>query len=233
MGQAKRNRTEEGMTLMECLMGIVVITIVLAAITPPLLIAMATRVQNYRVQQAMKLAVGELERVRQEVESGGSTSVWQSKLPPATTGYNIATVGAPTTKVPTGTSCPLTGQNAANPTTTWCGADINGDGQWDFAVQTFRTQAFATPGNSGPNPQPIAFVMGVRVYTRAAIEAGELESPPKDTVRLGLTSGTARKRPLVSISAPIVKSNLNISVETYCNLYTNMGYAAPPGGCPQ
>lgn len=219
MQRTKPKRTEQGMTLMECLMGIVVITIVIAAITPPLLIAMATRVQNYRVQQAMKLAVGELDRVRLEVESGGSVTNWESKLPPkATSGYDITQVGAPTTKVPAGNSCPLTDQNNADPTTTWCGADINGDGNWDLAVQTFRTPTPQTSGN--PKSLPIAFVMGVRVYSRAAIESGKpLETEP---VSVGLTSGYSVSKPFVSMSAPIVRSNLNISAEAYCNLYKNI-----------
>ncbi|MBW4494431.1 MAG: prepilin-type N-terminal cleavage/methylation domain-containing protein [Oscillatoria princeps RMCB-10] len=228
MQRTKPKRTEQGMTLMECLMGIVVITIVIAAITPPLLISMATRVQNYRAQQAMKLAVGELDRVRLEVESGGSAANWQSKLPPQASGYDITKVGAPTTKVPTQTTCPLTGQNGADPTTTWCGADINGDGDWDLGVQTFRTPTPATTGN--PKSQPIAFVMGVRVYTRSAIESGKpLETTP---VNLGLTSGYSVSKPLVSISTPIVRSNLNISAEAYCNLYKSMGVFPQNGECP-
>ena len=228
MQPTKPKRTEQGMTLMECLMGIVVIAIVIAAITPPLLIAMATRVQNYRAQQGMKLAVGELDRVRVEVESGGSKSGWESKLPPKASGYDINQVGPPAPPGANPPSCPATSAPAgASPTQIWCVTDINGDNNWDLGVQAFRTPTPATSGN--PNSLPIAFVMGVRVYTRAALESGKpLQTTP---VSLGLTSGFSVSNPLVSISAPIVRSNLNISAEAYCNLYKNI---APNfnGQCP-
>ncbi|HIK26820.1 MAG: type II secretion system GspH family protein [Oscillatoriaceae bacterium SKW80] len=225
----KRNITEKGLTLIECLVGMMVIAIIISAITPPLLIAFATRVQNYKASQAMKIAQGEIERVRLLVEKGKYQAGWTRGLPPQMplNDFDYLGVGAPITTTPNG-PCPLTNvQGDANPRTTWCSVDINGDGQWDLGVQTFRTPPFTTRGNPRtdeyPYGMPIAFVMTVRVYTRAALESGNLNKPPGNfprdkTVSLGMTAGESLTLPLVNRSEIIVRSDLNISRELYCEL---------------
>lgn len=224
---AKRGATEKGLTLIECLVGIMVITVIISAITPPLLIAFATRVQNYRASQAMKIAQAEIDRVRLLVEKGEYPDGWTRQLPPqmGINQFDYLGVGAPTTTTPTG-SCPLTNvQGDANPRTTWCSVDINGDGQWDLGVQTFRTPPFTTSGNpqtnNYPNGLPIAFLMTVRVYTRSALESGNLIQFPRDkTASLGMTGGlgSSLNLPLVTRSEIIVRSDLKISRELYCEL---------------
>ncbi len=229
MRSAKRKGTEEGLTLMESLVGIMVIAIVITAITPPLLIAFATRVQNYKASQAMKIAQGEIDRVRLLIEKGDYATGWTEKLPPSmgTNNFDYLSVGAPTTTAPNGT-CPLTNVlGSATERTTWCSADINGDGEWDLGVQTFRTPAFTTAGNPStsdyPNGKPIAFVMTVRVYTRSALTSGRLNNFPRDkTASLGMTAGESIALPLVTRSETIVRSDLNISRELYCQLNNNV-----------
>lgn len=226
MRSAKRKGTEEGLTLMESLVGIMVIAIVITAITPPLLIAFATRVQNYIASQAMKIAQGEIDRVRLVIEKGDYAAGWTEKLPPSmgTNNFDYLGVGAPTTTTPNGT-CPLTNvQGSADPRNTWCSVDVTGDGVWDLGIQTFRTPAFTTAGNPStsdyPNGKPIAFVITVRAYTRAALTSGNLEkSFPRDkTASLGMTAGQSITLPLVTRYETIVRSDLKISRELYCEL---------------
>lgn len=230
MKPAKPKRTEQGLTLIECLMGIIVITLVIAAITPPLLIAFATRVRNFRVENAMKAAQGEIDRVRLVIETGNYTETnWTQNIPPCvnatcadtTANYNLDNVSPPTSNA-NPPKCPLTIAGATS--TNWCYVDINGNNQWDWAdlgVQTFRTPT-PQPVLLNTGQRPLAFVMGVRVYTQAALTAtpslSNLGQPPIKAASLGLTSGKSVSQPLVVRYETIVRSDLDISKYNYCVL---------------
>lgn len=69
----------QGFTLVESLMGILVISVVAITITPPIVLSTATRVQNRRAEQAMQLAQAEVDRIRVFVEQGVADT---AKLPP-------------------------------------------------------------------------------------------------------------------------------------------------------
>lgn len=217
MQPAKRNRTEQGLTLIECLMGIIVITLVIAAITPPLLISMATRVRNYRAEYALKVAQGEIDRVRLAVGQGQLTGdALKSQLPPelSSTNGEPGQISAPNPSF-AASSCPL-----QNPTgvQNWCAVDINGDNQWDLAVQTFRWKAPSTVLST----DPIAFKMGVRVYTRAALQSGKLATTNIQAAPLGLTSGQSVSQPIVYLDSIIVRSDLPTSKTSYCKLMNEL-----------
>lgn len=232
MQPTKQKRSELGLTLMESLVGIMVIGVIITAISPPLVIAFATRIQNYRTQNAMKIAQGEIDRVRLLVESGNYSNGWTLKLPPSVgqTGagqFNLDDiVRAPDPALNQGT-CPQVNVQGGASTTSWCTVDINGDGtdKWDLAVQTFRS---STPPNAydKAGDQPIAFIMGVRVYTRAAIEGSELKTFPKRDTAIGFSGGRkALQLPLITRYEIITRSDLDISRSTYCELSQNL-----PGG---
>ncbi|XGB39524.1 MAG: type II secretion system GspH family protein [Cyanobacteria bacterium LVE1205-1] len=55
---------DQGFTLLELLMATLITTMVLIIITPPLFLAVATRVQAQRVEQALQFAQQNLELVR-------------------------------------------------------------------------------------------------------------------------------------------------------------------------
>ena len=62
--QRQGNRSQQsvqGLTLIECLVAIVVIAITVVAITPPLMLATASRIQSRKVEKANQVAQGELE----------------------------------------------------------------------------------------------------------------------------------------------------------------------------
>lgn len=234
MQPTKQKRSELGLTLMESLMGIMVIGVIITAISPPLVIAFATRIQNYRTQNAMKIAQGEIDRVRLLVEAGNYSNGWTLKLPPSVgqTGagqFDLdSVVRAPDPNLNQGT-CPQVNVQGGVSTSSWCTVDINGDGanNWDLAVQTFRS---STPANAydKAGKQPIAFIMGVRVYTRSAIEANpsELKALPKRDTAIGFAGGRkALQLPLVTRYEIITRSDLDISRSTYCELSQNL-----PGG---
>lgn len=222
MRVAKPKRTEQGLTLIECLAGIVILTIIISAITPPLMIAFASRVQNYRAAQAQKLAQGEIDRVRVLVETGNYTVTTLPKEMNANN-YNVDGVPAPTANS-NPSDCREWQPNAV---TDWCKADINGDGEWDLGVQTFRT-----PNQTvGAVSLPIAFMMGVRVYTRAALTSGKLKQQPgRETASLGLTAGQSLSLPLVTRYETIVRSDLDISNRYYCQLTYQLKGETP--NCP-
>jgi len=221
--------TEKGVTLLESLVGIMVVAVVVSLITPALVVGYATRVQNYRTDQAIKLARGEIDRVRLEVERSASVAKEDliKVLPPgeqfqAQQIFDLNRVDAPSGVSSTATlpSCPLLDVTGSDLVNRVCGADINGDGNWDLAMQTFRT---ATPSDAytQAGSKPIAFLMGVRVYTRAALTAspsGLNRNPGRRSASLGLTSGQGLSLPLVSFYTPIVKSDLSFSRAAYCEL---------------
>jgi type II secretory pathway pseudopilin PulG len=200
-------RSEQGLTLLETLVGILVISIVLAASTPPILFAAATRIQNSRAEQAMQLAQKEIDRVRLIVEREDSKN---NDLPPSETSItdpeNIKNVGAPTAICTS--SCPV---NHARQ-----------DGK--FLIQVFREPGVKETDIRSPDPTPntedqvIAFRVGVRVYSHAAINTltngGFLET---EAASLQMTSGLGQQsnRPLAVLYADFARGDLTLSLEGY------------------
>ncbi|MEW6498819.1 MAG: prepilin-type N-terminal cleavage/methylation domain-containing protein, partial [Cyanobacteriota bacterium] len=141
MQSAKVKNTEQGLTLLECLVGIMVLAVIVSAITPPLLIAYASRVQNYRTEQALQAAQAEINRVRLLIEAGKFGEDDIAKLPPkrAQTAQEFDLdnlVGAPAQQ---NGNCPQQNVTGSTPQTNWCGIDTNNDGNLDLALQSFRS----------------------------------------------------------------------------------------------
>lgn len=211
--------SEKGLTLLESLVGIMVVAVVVSLITPALVVGYASRIKNYRTDQAIKLARGEIDRVRLEVERGNYNSL-PPRLPQIGGGqFDLdSQVPAPDRNQNLGL-CPLNATDAT-PVTAWCAVDINGDGpqNWDLGVQTFISSTPAVAYEQAGNKR-VAFLMGVRVYTRAALTSGNLKPfPRRETASGGLTSGQVVSLPLVTFYTPIVKSDLPTSRFAYCEL---------------
>lgn len=199
-----RKRSEQGLTLVECLAAIMVLTAIITAISPALLIAYGSRIHSRKVAQAQKLAQGEINRVKLEVVSGDykDGNAYLEKLPPelAAAGggrFDMASAQAPESSL---NSC--LNRDLVNNYRTYCEVDTDGDGQWDMGVQSFRTDVDDVPDG-------VAFLMGVRVYSRTAIESGNLERNPRlRTASAGLTAGQSLSLPLVYRQEAIVRSDL-------------------------
>lgn len=198
--------SEQGLTILECLVAVLITSIVIAAMSPPILIALATRVQNQRAEQAFELAQAEVDRVRLMVEQGNYTD---SDLPPTiapTPTGGIRNTDAPNRDLNSGST-----DNRSDMTVTkGLRVDVNKDGVYDFVVQTFRD---AGQQISGTDTRRITFQMGVRVYSyRAFGGSGTLEKEPAP---LQLTSGERyqRQRPLSVLYTRITRSDLQ---ESFC-----------------
>lgn len=220
LNKSKTNlKTEaQGFTLVESLMGILVITVVAITITPPIVISTATRVQNRRAEQAMQVAQAEIDRIRVLVEQGGT---YTAKLPPVPSGTipdsNIAKVTAPTTFV----TAPIvsgkidTDQSRllANSSTKAFGVDVDNDAQVDYYVQIFRdnnTNATVT----GATTTLVAFQLGVRVYSKVA-KAGSLQILPA-SLRLTTSYGSQEFSPLAVAYSTVARSDATtVSLEKY------------------
>jgi prepilin-type N-terminal cleavage/methylation domain-containing protein len=222
--------SEQGLTLLECLMAVVVIGLTMAMITPPLVIAAATRVQNRRAEQAMQVAQGEVDRVRAMVARDQHTV---AKLPAiATVSGNLEDVSAPAR--PANPATPSTSSPIKSPAN--CGAgtynngeqipvnqglrvDVDGDCKADFFMQTFRTAGTIRSSAIIPNPNPPSdFQMGVRVYSILAAESsGSLETKSA-SLQIVRGEGKQRTRPLAVLYTPFSRSDQG---DTLCSYHQN------------
>jgi type II secretory pathway pseudopilin PulG len=173
---------ESGLTIMECLVAVILIGLTVAMVTPPLLIATATRVQNRRAEQAVQLAQDELDRINTLVQQGKHQS---RRLPTvaAVAGDNLQAVRAPSqlftelkTSRQVGAACPAGSPfssaprytNKQLPVAQALPVDIDGDCTPDFFMQVFRTQGALTPTEArkdAASQRPAKFEIGIRVYS--------------------------------------------------------------------
>ena len=199
---------EQGLTLIECLVAIVMVALVSSAIAPALVLSVATRVHSQKAEQALALAQSEIDSVRVLVERGGYTA---AALPPLAAGLDdkdVETALGPDLTVTNSTSFAR-----AFP------RDIDGDGAPDFLMQRFRAKGQMV------GSVPVAFAMGVRVYDRDASAAGNLPSTPAS---LKMTSGDGGRstRPLAVLYTTIATSNQGDSL---CSLITYFNSSAVAG----
>ncbi len=84
----RKKDSERGLTLMEVLVAVLMVSAVLVAITPPIFLTVATRVQNRKAEQALQLANGEIDQVRVLVQEGitGRTKGSVNQLPKLASG---------------------------------------------------------------------------------------------------------------------------------------------------
>jgi len=216
--------SEQGLTLLECLMAIVVMGLTMAMITPPLVIAAATRVQNKRAEQAMQIAQGEVDRVRAMVARENRQNVTLARLPAvASVSGSLESFAAPTrplTNSPMKSAATCGGGNSNNgeqiPATQGLRVDIEGDCKADFFVQTFRTAGTIR----GTALTPSDFQMGVRVYSiLAAGSPGTLGTKPA-SLQIVNGQGNQRTRPLAVLYTPFSQSDQS---DTLCSYHPGGG----------
>ncbi len=223
-----RDRSEEGLTLIECLVAIFVLSAVIISMTPPIMLAVATRAQNRKAEQALQIAHGAIDQVRVLVEKGN----FNSNQIPSSIGNvaDLTTIPAPYVVYPylqsSNSSCSTfdtASPAAANPPTpvpfnTVVPVDVTGDCQPAFLMQTFSNQINGTTIN-GPdgNPVPIAFTMGVRVYSYEALNAITSNTAQTQQASLQLTTGLGNQQvqPLAVLYTDITQADQNISLGKY------------------
>ncbi len=215
----KSKKTEQGLTLMECLVAIAVIALTSAMIGPPLVLAAATRLQNRRAEQALQLAQGEVDRVRALV----SLSQHQRQVLPAIAG------AADLDAVPAPANASAQMQSVDNACSDYDGTplavtqvlpiDIDGDCEEDFLMQVFRNEGDISnaENNRGTSGRPSTFNMMVRVYTSSArdnLGGAALETDPA-SLRFTSGQGNQRTKPLAVITSEMSWSDADGSLFCY------------------
>ncbi|NJL37798.1 MAG: type II secretion system protein [Leptolyngbyaceae cyanobacterium RM2_2_4] len=221
---SKSGSSEQGVTLLECLVAISVIALLGAMITPPLFVAAATRVQNRRAEQAFQLAQAEVDRIRAMVERG------QHRVDdlPAVVNSLRADVARP----PASASGLLksiddtcnTYEGEQIPAIQALPIDITGDCEPEFLMQVYRTSAPNEAADSAGQPtyRPLNFDVGVRVYSvRAEDNLGSLSAEPA-SLQFTTGEGNQRERPLAVISSDFKWSDQSGAL---CNYQVNGGRA--------
>jgi prepilin-type N-terminal cleavage/methylation domain-containing protein len=207
--------TEQGLSLLECMMAIVVIGLTAAMITPPLFLAAATRVQNRRAEQSFQLAQGEVDRIQVLVALGQHTP---ARLPFAT-GGQLGLVTPPTTL-----STQLDSVNSTcntyndQPLGVNIGRriDIDGDCQMDYFLQAFRSPGTISSRDNS-NSRLTEFKLGVRVYTAlAANNLGQLR-PEQASLQFTNGLGSQTTRPLSVLMTDIYWSDRSSTLCRYNN----------------
>jgi prepilin-type N-terminal cleavage/methylation domain-containing protein len=218
--------SEQGLTLLESLVAILVISLVAVAITPPIFIAVATRVQNRRAEQALQLAHGEIDKVRVLVDRG-ITEENQDQLPALASANEVSDVPPPSNihneLQSTNFTCSEYEQSnnpVQIPVNTALPVDVNGDCEEDFFVQSFRVNEV-----DNINGTPMIFRMGVRVYSIAAennIESGGLSEVQEASLILTTGQGQQDEYPLSAIYTDLGQGDRESSLNQYrCYLGEN------------
>ena len=210
--------SDRGLTLIEGLVAILIVSAVTTAITPMIFLSVATRIQNRRAEQAIQLAHGQIDEVRVLVERGIGDEEEIAQLPRLVEGDITAReVGPPDSEfnrlLSTNFDCsqPFELGNVSEDQA--FRVDVNGDCETDFFVQTFRTRQVTVSRNDVDEPIPIIFEMGVRVYYRNA-DFGNLET---EEASLVMTSGEGQQttRPLATLYTVMSQGDTGISLRSY------------------
>lgn len=153
-GLFSRGNAQAGLSLLEVLVAIILITVIVSIITPPIFFAVATRVNNRRTEQALQLAQAEIERVRLLMTSTDTQAEIANLLPEAAAVAPgaIASVPAPTALCDDLPPCGVGELASAEP-------------QLDADKQRFYIQSFRDTGAVTSDGDVLAFRMGVRVYS--------------------------------------------------------------------
>lgn len=215
------SKSSSGLTLIECLVAISVIGVTTASIGPMMVFSVATRVQNQKADQALQLAQSEIDKVRLIVEVGGDYRDKLDAVPlPSTTSTNIIRAVPP----PTAFSAVPSNITAA---TIARKVDLDADGDYDYAVQLFRTEGVSVGST------PMAFDVGVRVYdvSRAESNLGNLLPNPAG---LTFTSGEGQRgrQPLAVLYSQIVQGDRSGSLCQHWALLSVAGSAPASLICP-
>lgn len=190
--------SEQGLSLIECLMAIMVIALTGAMMLPPLFVATANRVQNRKAEQALQLAQGEVDRVRALVEQKTQDDRNLPKV--ATNVTSLSEVPAPgsissiTRSVSTACDSPillfqrnprLAATRPLPSVNELLNIDLDGEAgcEPEFLMQIFRTEA--------TNDQ---FDLGVRVYSSVANP--ESQALKTEEASLKHTTGTGNQKVL-------------------------------------
>ncbi len=196
---------DQGLTLIECLVAIAVIALSTAAITPAVVLSVATRVQSQRAEQAFQVAQAEVDRIKLVVEQGGN---YELNIAQAATGVDSLDDFETLVPPPDNVDRDLDAYSTAGGISEAKPVEVRGN---EYAVQIFRTVS----NNTGTSPQ--AFDLGVRVYRADVVDEKDAADLGTEQASLRFTSGEGESgsRPLAVIYTSIIKSDLEDSLCNY------------------
>lgn len=188
----KQKSSQLGLTLLEVLIGILIISIVVVASTPSLILGVATRVQARRAEEAFNIAQQQAQQIELLVEQGDYKKEDLPNIASIINSQNASEASAPTKFC---SSCKKYTDAEANEL-----FKPNGEGK--YLVQIFRSPGVSSNQNSS-QAVPVAFKLGVRVYYESAqSRIGNLK-----TTRAPLTitsgDGSIQKSPLAVLYLPV------------------------------
>lgn len=240
-GLATVTLQDQGLTLIECLVAIVIIALTVVSITPPIMIATGSRVQARKADVANQIAQAEIDRIRSLVERG---TYIVTDLP-ASVGANVINAAnapapnqepssSPTANSPLQSSA-LCGRSATPASATANDAyyprvgsptvldarrlvqvDVNGDCIPEYAMQVFRTDGYTPVGET----IPFSFTVGVRVYPYTR---GQTLLPLAIDQRASLVMGTGARentaggrRPMAVLQTQLARNDSSKSLGQIC-----------------
>jgi prepilin-type N-terminal cleavage/methylation domain-containing protein len=221
--RSRRHASQAGFTLLEALVALIIVSIIMVFITPPIFMATASRIQDRRAEQALQLAQAEIDRVRATVERGTYTD---DDIPDQVT-QRLEAVPAPTTisrQLKSSVSRCNTYDGSKIPSNTLLQVDVTGDCESDFLVQSFRSDG---PDSGSTTPYTTGFRMATRVYVDLSSlrnNLGGLQSPPKPA-SLSFTTGLGgqSKQPLSILYSTVVRNDTSNSLQDYRTVCPSTG----------
>ncbi|HIK07142.1 MAG TPA: prepilin-type N-terminal cleavage/methylation domain-containing protein [Trichormus sp. M33_DOE_039] len=196
---------ESGFSIIESLIALLVAAILLAAVSPVIVISVATRVQAKRVERATDAAKSYIDGVR-----SGTITAPDSPLTGSTSDFAIASYNPPTVGSLT---CAANSYCSAPETNLYCvsvdGSNCTTTSNNNFVIQAIRYNK-ATVTTSGTTSNIVdstkGYQLGIRVYRADgfASAGGNLKKAPNKQTTF--TGGVGdRKTPLVEITTEITK----------------------------
>lgn len=201
----------QGLTLMECVIAILVVNLGVAMLAAPLLMVAATRLRNDRINQATELARAEVDRLRVMMEQGIEIrDTMASVLPPESSvrvtldqANRLSQQPAPNSLADCSGSLGL--PSSANEA---CYRRLNNT---EFAVQVYRGQL-----NVNSAGLVLAYPVQVRVYSAQAVPVTSSETPiGEEPAAMTSSMVGAETRPLAVLTTQIIRSD---SAQTLCRL---------------
>lgn len=233
--------TQSGFTIIECLLAIIIVSILLAAIAPVIVLSVATRVQARRVEQGAQAARTYIDGVRAGTIEQPNTIVVLKEVT-GTGEFNpkrgaFAGVDPPNSTLPAACStpkktdpknfyCSLPAKPSATGKSLYC-IDVDGSGctgPRDLVVQSYRSvQDLTDDGSKG-------YLLGVRVYRADAFDGGSALQTTQDYTKAGTPTKVAtyaggkgnQKAPLAEMTTEIRGKKMD-----YRSLCDRL-----PGTCP-